>query len=63
MDDCSISTACIFIFVVTCYSSYFLIDRLGAGADLERGANHSSGSMKQGVWGHSPPEAIGYFVS
>ena len=35
------------------------------GADLgfsERGANHSSGSLKQGVWGHSPPEAIGYFV-
>ena len=36
-----------------------------SGADLgfsERGANHSSGSLKQGVWGCSPPEAIGFFV-
>ena len=35
------------------------------GADLgfsERGAKHSSGSLKQGVWGGSPPEVIGYFV-
>ena len=37
------------------------------GMDLgfsERGVNHSSGSLKQGVWGHSPAEAgyIGYFV-
>ena len=32
------------------------------GADLERGANHSSESLKQGVWGVQPPEAIGYFV-
>ena len=27
-----------------------------------RGANHSSGSLKQGVWGAAPPEGIGYFV-
>ena len=35
------------------------------GADLgfsERGGNHSSGSLKQGVWGCSPPEAMGYFI-
>ena len=35
------------------------------GADLgffEGGANHGSGSLKQGVWGAQPPEAIGYFV-
>ena len=34
------------------------------GADLgfsERGANQSSGSSR-GSGGHSPPEAIGYFV-
>ena len=28
----------------------------------ERGANHTSGSLKLGVWGCSPPEAIGYFA-
>ena len=37
-----------------------------AGADLgfsERGDNHSSGSLKQGVWGAQPPRSyIGYFV-
>ena len=36
------------------------------GADLEfyeRGAKHSSGSLKPGFWGHSsPPEFIGYLV-
>ena len=38
---------------------------LCTGADLgssERGANHNSGSLKQGSGGHRPPEAIGYFV-
>ena len=36
-----------------------------AGADLgfsEGGAKPSSGSLKQGVWGRRPPEAIGYLV-
>ena len=28
------------------------------GVDLEGGAKPSSGSLKQGVWGHSPPEII-----
>ena len=35
------------------------------GADLglaERGAKPSSVSLKQGVWGHSPPEAIGCLI-
>jgi len=33
-----------------------------AGADpgfSEGGSEHRDGSLKQGVWGHSPPEAIG----
>ena len=34
----------------------------GGSRISEREANHSSGSLKQGVWGSSPPEAIGYFV-
>ena len=35
-----------------------------AGADLgfsERGANHSSGSLKQGVWGAQPPRSYRMF--
>ena len=31
------------------------------GADLERGANHSSGSLKQGVWGAVPPRSYRIF--
>ena len=36
-----------------------------AGADLgfsKGGAKPKSGSLKQGVWGAQPPEAIGYLV-
>ena len=29
---------------------------------LREGAKPSSGSLKQGVWGAQPPEAIGYLV-
>ena len=30
--------------------------------DIEGGANPSIVFLKQGVWGHSPPEAIGYLI-
>ena len=39
------------------YSAHVCIAIIATGADLgfsERGANHSSGSLKQGVWGCSP---------
>ena len=29
---------------------------------LRGGSEHRGVSLKQGVWGHSPPEAIGFFV-
>ena len=29
---------------------------------LRGGSEHGGVSLKQGVWGHSPPEAIGFFV-
>ena len=29
---------------------------------MREGAKLSSGSLKQGVWGAQPPEAIGYLV-
>ena len=31
---------------------------LTANFSIERGAKHSRGSLKQGIWGHSPSEAI-----
>ena len=31
-----------------------------SGVDIEGGANPSIVSLKQGVWGRSPPEAMGY---
>ena len=33
-----------------------------SGVDIEGGANRSIVSLKQGVWGHSPPEAMGYLT-
>ena len=45
--------------VRTCVS-YVCVVRMCAGANLgfsEREANHSSGSLKQGVWGAVPPRS------
>ena len=43
----------------------FMIDLAqNSGADLEffeRGAKHSSGSLKQGVWGTQPPRSYRVF--
>ena len=38
---------------------YIYVVVVSTGADLERGANRSSGSLKQGGLGPVPPEAIG----
>ena len=32
------------------------------GADLDRGTNHSTGSLKQVVWGAVPPRSYRIFV-
>ena len=33
-----------------------------SGVDIEGGANPSIVSLKQGVWGRNPPEAMGYLI-
>ena len=34
-----------------------MVDQTFSGADLGGRANHSSGSLKQGVWGAQPPKS------
>ena len=40
----------------------FLKGESESGVDIEGGANSSIVSLKQGVWGRSPPEAMGYLI-
>ena len=43
----------------------FPITSIWSGSDpgfWEGGSEHRGGSLKQGVWEHSPPEAIGCFL-
>ena len=53
------------IYTCTAVRMFGLCIVIYPGADLgfsEGGAKPSSGSLKQGVWGAAPPEAIGYLV-